>query len=242
MDKISTSLKCVFCTEILLKPVTLPCGHSICQKHTETNNERITCAQCGSNHLNKGFCVSEALEKIIASQLASLDFGNVHKEARSSCAKLRDVLDRITLVLKDPNFYTHEEINELKNRIVLKNEEFKFKLEEATQKLLDSLEKYNDNCKQYLNSVDYEKNANIMLEARNEAEKELEERLLILNEIKLNESDWKQIQADTDQKCNDLKQKLNEFQQQLLLERLEENKRNINMFEKINVDSIFENL
>lgn len=242
MDKVQEAIKCAKCREVLSVPIILPCGHSICKKHTETDEEQILCEQCFIWHPNKGFFENKALQKIIASHIASMDLGNVHKEAKSSCEKLRDVLDQIDLVLKDPNFCIYEKISGLKNRIILKNEEFKIKLEEVTQKLLNYVEKYDDDCKHYLNTENYKKTSETILQMKKNGGKKLEQCLSTLNELKFNESEWKQIQTETEQKCNEFKQKLNEFKDVLLLHRLKQNESNIIIFENIQVNSIFERL
>ena len=82
MDQVLNALKCVNCRQILSIPILLPCGHAICQSHTQVGDEHIICGECGCRHLNKGFVVVEAFSKMIEVQLNKFDFGQQHKVMR----------------------------------------------------------------------------------------------------------------------------------------------------------------
>lgn len=239
MDKIANAIKCVNCKEVFSKPLILPCGHSICKKHTETEDEKIRCERCESNHLNKGFSVNEALEEIVASQIASMDFGNVHKEARQSCDQLCATLAQIDLILKDPDYYTHEMIDGLINRVHVKSEMLKVQLEEIIQEALHKLQEYKSKCKQYVKSSEYATRKEVLQQENVESQAELDKCSIYLNQLKFDEAEWKKIQMNSDQKCSDLVNKLACFKKLLLLSEFEKNEREVNFFENINLDSIF---
>lgn len=232
MSEILNWLKCDNCENTLSLPVSLPCGHTICKEHTETTDEQILCVQCNVYHANKGFSVNKKFSQI-ASQLTSISFGPEHKNAKKSCETLRDLVTQIDLLIRDPKFYTHEEISVLKNRVHLKSEQIKEEVERRTQKLLDQLEEYEKNCDQILKSSDHESNCKSMQLVKDISHTELEKVSSVLNELKFDETEWKKIQLESDKRSEDLRQKLNVFKNSLLLNDYEQKKQEVEIFEKI---------
>lgn len=47
MEIIRHAITCKICHEILDSPVVLPCGESVCQKHTNRVEEEMACFMCG---------------------------------------------------------------------------------------------------------------------------------------------------------------------------------------------------
>lgn len=238
MDKISNAIKCVNCLEVLSTPVLLPCGHSICKKHTETNNHQIICAQCGMYHPNKGFIVQTALSEIISSQIGSMDFGEEHNEAKRSCERLRDVLSQVDQVLQDPVYYIHETIVALKNQVYVKGEMLKSKLDDYIETLLDILQQYENRCR--TKSVEHVKIAHGISHSSAIAKEKLNTWTDSLNKLVFDEPEWKTIRATCDREHTELYSQLKCFTQLLLLREFEEKANEVHLFEKINIDSLFQ--
>lgn len=82
IDRIKTFLNCDQCHELLVDPVTIPCGYSVCKRHLEellegTANETnsIACKLCQEEHPvpPKGFIVSKRLQEGLQMQLNTLE-------------------------------------------------------------------------------------------------------------------------------------------------------------------------
>lgn len=240
MDKIFSAIKCVNCRNLLNTPVCLPCGHSICQIHVN-QNKSIYCNKCGLEHQipeKGGFPVVEALASIIESKIASLDFGNNHKDAKESCTKLADLINRIDAILNDPCHFTFEEINDLKNEVHIKGELLKVKIDEEMNALLDKLEEYKQTCKNYLKTDQFSADSNKLDQDSKSAKFELNKCLSILDEVKVNEEEWKRIKLENEERLNDLDAKLQQFKFELLLNRLEAVKFEVDHFKNIDIDSV----
>ena len=155
MESILNVIKCGICHEILESPVFLPCSCNICNKHVSAiSMDLIRCEICGVEHQipANGFHPNKALQVIIKTEIANLDFGNVHKEAKKSCECVENNLKQLDNLLKDPYFYTHERISDLKNSVQLKGEELKLIIDQEVTKLIDKLEEYERQSKEYLSS------------------------------------------------------------------------------------------
>ena len=161
MDRIRNEIKCAICHEILESPVILPCNDTICKKHVSNQNKDdfFKCDKCGVEHRipSNGFQPLPFLEQLIKIGIARLDFGSVHTEAKKSCESLEEFLKEIEVILKDPFVLTHERISELKNSVQLKGEELKLIIDQEMKKLIDRLDEYERQSKEYLSSNEFKR-------------------------------------------------------------------------------------
>ena len=158
MEKILSVVKCAICNQIMKSPKILPCFHTFCEMHfSEQTNDVIRCHKCGVEHQipTNGFKTNYDTVKLIESGLASLNFGGVHKEAKISCEIFENALAEFEVILNDPNVYPYERITDLKNDVQLKAEELKLRIDEEKSKLLDRLEKNQEQCKEYLSTKEF---------------------------------------------------------------------------------------
>lgn len=238
MDKVLNALKCSNCRNILEAPVVLSCGHTICLKHTQVTDKYIICSECGSSHENNGeFVVSKALADMIEAKLSSLYFGPQYKESVKSVKYVREQLKKNGRILDDSNYFIHESIGELRNKVLLKSEQLKVRIEEITRELLDDLDKYESECKEnrngFVSFVDKFKRQN------KKAEKSCEKWTIELNELKVDDHKWKRIKEESEKELIVLCQNLKEFEQELLINEFDNKKYLIESFENANIDAAF---
>lgn len=69
MDKVLCGLKCENYGEILLAPVLLPCGHMICQQHTQLAEDQVMCSEWGIHHPNRDFVLVKRVADMIEAKL-----------------------------------------------------------------------------------------------------------------------------------------------------------------------------
>ena len=158
MDRILKLIKCSICYEILESPVILPCNHTICEKHASNQTKDvIKCEKCGDEHRipANGFQPNLILRELIEIGITDLDFGSVHNKAKKSCESFEELLDEIEAILKDPFFYSHQKISELKNSVQLKGEELKQTIDQEMKTLIDRLDEYERQSKEYLSSNEF---------------------------------------------------------------------------------------
>ena len=122
MNRIQAAIKCPNCSKVLSTPVVLPCGHSICQEHTNVDQDTILCQKCGKSHRNRDLMVNESLMEMITAQIGSIDFGTVHLNATKSCDRLNEALATVETLLGDLDGFIDESVANLKNRVYLKSD------------------------------------------------------------------------------------------------------------------------
>ena len=156
MDRIQNIIKCAICQEILESPVILPCNDTVCKKHVtnQIKDDHFKCDRCGIEHRvpANGFQSLPFLEELIKVGIARINFGSVHTEAKKSCESFEELLKEIEILLKDPFAHPHERISELKNSVQLKGEELKLIIDQEMKKLIDRLDEYERQSKEYSSS------------------------------------------------------------------------------------------
>ena len=247
MEKVLNALKCVNCREILSAPVFLPCGHMICQQHTQVNNEKVVCLKCGIHHPNKEFVVIEGVADMIEARLADLDFGNQHKQVTKLCEELKNQLEKNDQMLNDFESHLHEEISLLKNRVMLKSEQLKLSVDEITQEMINDLEELEKqckiNCRKSRQADDDFKSSMDKLKMLNEsAKKKWNEWSAILNELKYDEEKCKKIQEDCNQTFTEIMKNVRNLEKEMFMNKLHLQKYIILDFEEFKIKPISKNL
>jgi hypothetical protein len=213
MNKISNAIKCCNCKDLLDSPVLLPCYHSICNKHTLNLKGPITCNKCKLEHPippNVGFPYNEALAEIIDAQISTLDFGKEHKEAKQSCEHLEQIVKKFKETFKDPLKFVYEAIDYLENVVQFKGDEMKLKIDETVRHHISRMEEYKKNCKSTSEYV-------AKLEAFDRISQEkLDKWMATLNELKLNENEYRLIKDECEKAAVSLKSELSKFKQNFL--------------------------
>jgi DNA repair exonuclease SbcCD ATPase subunit len=239
MEEISSSIKCGNCKNSLDTPVFLPCGDSICEKHTAESKETILCRTCGVEHAvpeNVGFPLNKGLARIIKAQIAEIDFGDEHKEAKQSCENFDDLLTKIDVFLKDSYTLTYESIVQLKNVVQLKGEEEIVRIKKNMHRIIDDLDEYNNECKKSFKQSDYLKKLENFTQEKEEARQEMEKWLAKLNELKSDWREYERIKNESEKAIIRFENKLIDF----IPKRLEKFKHEIEKdFGEFEIDSPF---
>ena len=169
MDEFLNGMKCALCEKLL-------------DVHNQRNNV-IRCDKCGFEHLirTNGFHVNNASQEILEAEIAKLDLDSVHKSAKKSCESVEETLNEFKLLLNDPYFFIHERISELKNAVQLKGEELKLRIDEEMQKLIDRLEEYEKQSKEYLTTNEFKEESKNLDDELKETQSNLDSWLECLN-------------------------------------------------------------
>jgi hypothetical protein len=246
MEELFNTIKCGNCKNVLDSPVILPCGDSICQKHTVESKEPILCYTCGIEHpipAKGGFLPNKGLQGMINTKRAFLDFGDEHKQAKESCQHFDELLTKIDHLLKDPYNFTYEAIEYLKTVVQLKGEEMILKTTEKMNRIISKLEEYKVDCKDGFSQNQYVVKSENFVEQNKNARKELEKWLSTLNEIRFNEQEWTRIKIESQKTIESFEIKLAEFKIDIFPDRFTEFRGEIeNEFGKFEIDPTFDKM
>lgn len=160
VEKVQSFLNCSICTERLEKPIFLPCGQIICNKHLDEMEEkssqenlpynsakkRIQCFFCSSEHYEH-FQVALSIQKML-----EMNFDQIHstkfKVCKSSVNELKEELIISENVLNDPENFIYEYFASIKNQVNVQREVGKERIDFYCEKVLEEITVAEDTCKE----------------------------------------------------------------------------------------------
>lgn len=242
MEKVLKALKCVECDQILCVPVVLPCTHLVCKSHTEIDDEEVTCRKCGESHPNEEFKVMEAVNELIRAGLGDLNFGCEHTEATRSCDELKQEIDKNESIFRDMDYFIHESVDTLKNRVHVRSEQLKTQIDEITAELIDDLDEYEKRCqangKNFSNNENFETVMQQLRECNQEAKRNWEEWSRVLHDLRFDRHKYMQIKQESDKTVRDVREKSTKFETELFMNEFGLKNINVEFFENAQIDPV----
>ncbi|RNA03626.1 hypothetical protein BpHYR1_005602 [Brachionus plicatilis] len=142
METIKKILECKFCHDVFNKCILLPCGETICEKHT-LSHQKIDCPSCKSEHEvpTKGFPLNKVANNFIEFKLYELNFGDVFtfQIFEHSCLKLDQIFKSYFKIIEKPAEFPIQFLEQMVQAIDLKREEIKLENESHAKNLVISL-------------------------------------------------------------------------------------------------------
>lgn len=228
---------------VLKLPVLLPCSHSVCQRHTLDSTGQITCGKCEHTHEipKPGFPSNDAIAEVIEAQIEklSLGLGQTHQEARDSCAQLESAMLELENRLVQPDMFVYDEIEKLKNRVLLKSEELKLRIDDETTRLLERLDSQHEKCRRHLierqRGVEYKNVQEALRKTRTSLVSWRDE----LNQIDFDEARWKRIKKSSDKLTSVVCEQTRVLEFDLSLSNFADVQSDIDHFQALSIDSVF---
>lgn len=243
MDVVKKAFKCAECRNRLVKPVTLVCGVSVCLEHVENlKNSTYLCKCCWENHSidNKSTNVNKALEMLIEANIGSINLGSGYKRSFESGRELDRVINDMEALVKDSRYFINQTIGILRNQIGLIRLNYKLKIDSMADEIVEKLNSYEEECKNYLHSNDYNKSL-VEIDKNLYPRKQNLIRLnSLLNKFSSNENEWDSIEQNSQEDCTKIANDILNLKVDLLGNKLGNYVSLIGQFLKINLTSEFE--
>jgi hypothetical protein len=132
------------------------------------------------------------------------------KRKNRANARLDELLTKIEQTLNDPYNFTYEVIDYFKNQVQQRGEEMIFKTQETMNQTMDKLDEYINECKKGLNKK-CEVKSKKLKGKKNKGGRELSKWLATLNEVKIDEDEWKRIKIESEKAIEIFEHELVEF-------------------------------
>ncbi len=119
-----TYFRCKICSNILEKPIVLPCGQTVCQSHS-VEISSINFIFCSKLHpmQENGFPLNQMVQCMLENNLHTLKINsNKLNQSKKKIEDLNNCFREIELLNKDPEYYIYDYFNELKRQVDLKRE------------------------------------------------------------------------------------------------------------------------
>jgi hypothetical protein len=148
-ETIKQVITCKLCQSILDEPVLLPCGETVCRKHTiEISNN--TCRFCDKVHVLKGseqFPANKAFQVLLEFKIKELDFGPNHKKASELVNKLNHFINDYNSLIEQPDEYISEYFSKQRNNVDLAREKLILKINQTSDGLISKIDLEEKECK-----------------------------------------------------------------------------------------------
>ena len=155
IDQVKNLFDCKQCNQLLVDPVTLLCGYSVCKRHIdellESNSKEsntFLCKLCDDEHCipKKGFAINKSIQSALDIKLNTLKLNPVYEECKSEINYAKNNIQKIENLEKDPENYSFEYFEELKRQVDLRREKLKLELDNYSDEIIQSIESAKENC------------------------------------------------------------------------------------------------
>jgi hypothetical protein len=165
IDKVKTLFDCSLCNQLLVDPVTIPCGNSICKKHLpdevlvegSNNSEKsFKCGICQVEHAvpKEGIVVSILIQNALDVKFNTLKHNPVYEECKNVIIEAQSNLTQLEVLDKDPESFIYEYFEDIKRKVDLRRETLKLRIDNSSDDIIQSIEKTKASCVELSKTVD----------------------------------------------------------------------------------------
>jgi len=148
LEKINDLFNCKLCQSVLVDPIILPCGETVCKAHTDEISKG-KCMSCSGTHIvpKEGF-----LENRIVKHQLDLEINKINlnfsqfKDYNKIIKDLNKNLNEIETIQKDPENYISEYFGELTRQVDLRRETLIEDIHRYSDELVQKIEKLKQDC------------------------------------------------------------------------------------------------
>lgn len=240
MDVVKQAIKCSECWNFLVKPVMLPCGWSVCQKHLENSqNPKFFCKLCNKEHqIEKSYMnVNKALDSLVKANLENLNLGPEYV-AFNRCNQLDQTINEIEMIRDNASCFIDKIVDKLKLKTEIIQTEFKTQIDEKAKQIIQLLDNYKKECKINLNSSDFKAKMNQLSdELISKLKSDLSDWNKTFNNLDVNENELKTIQKTSSESNLKLKNETSHIKKEILVNKLNNYYSYVHNFQQINLTS-----
>jgi hypothetical protein len=145
IDSMNTLFNCDVCKELLVEPITIPCGNTLCKTHLEefVNSESVyKCILCHKKHNvpEEGFIVNKRFQNALDFENLKLKQSAAFFECKQKIEEAKQQAESIDSLAEDPDLFINERFDLVKNHINWRRDELKVEIDTYAEKLIQSIE------------------------------------------------------------------------------------------------------
>ena len=165
IDKVKTLFDCSLCNQLLVDPVTIPCGNSICKKHLPdevmvegyNNSEKsFKCGICMIEHAvpKEGIVINRHIQNALDIEFSTLKLIPVFEECKKVIIEAQSNLAKVEVLDKDPESFIYEYFEDLKRKVDMRREDLKLRIDYISDDIIQSIEETKASCVELSKTVD----------------------------------------------------------------------------------------
>ena len=147
LDKIKSLFDCDFCSNLLVDPISLPCG-DICKSHINnllrntTNDKNFFKCKCQEEHYipKRGFMINRRIQKALDIELSTLKITPLYDECKKVIEEARKNLTKIETLEQNSECYIYDYFSEIKRLVDLRREDLKVKIDKYSEDVIQLID------------------------------------------------------------------------------------------------------
>ena len=156
IDQAKSLFDCSLCNKMMVDPITLVCGYTVCKSHLDkmrkdsTNKKSFKCEICIKQHYvpNGGFVINKHIQKALEFKFHDFKPSPIFDECKQLIKETKEIADKVQAITDDPENFIYEYFSDLKRKVDLRREELKFKIDEYSDQLVQSIDASQLKCTQ----------------------------------------------------------------------------------------------
>ena len=202
IDQAKSLFDCSLCNKMMVDPIGLVCGNTICKSHLDkmikdsTNKKKeFKCEVCNKEHYvpNGGFVVNKLAQKALEIKLHNIKASPIFDECKQLIKEAKESAVKIEAIANDPESFIYEYFSDLKRKVDLRREELKLKIDQYSDQLLQSIENNQLKCTQL------SKENKLIKDTFSESNNELNELLEEFDIFEFNDKKFEGLKKEVDE-------------------------------------------
>ena len=148
-DKIKNVFDCDSCHQVLVDPITIPCGNNVCKGHLDQIMKNVSrekssfqCEFCKEEHFipKSGFKVNKGLQNCLEIRLNTLKLTPIFEECKTVLKTAHEKVAKIEMLEKNSEGYIYEYFEDIKRQVDIRREDLKMKIDKYSDEVIQSIE------------------------------------------------------------------------------------------------------
>lgn len=213
-DQIKLMFNCTSCSKLLVDPVVISCGKTVCKYHLKEfiGQKTYKCKCCYIKHSvpDEGFVVSKFIQDQLKIQLNSIDINPVYEECKKEIEEAKTTINKINVIQNDPAHYISSYFEDIKTEVNIRRDVFKYEIDKYSDEIIQSV---NENQANY---IKLSKETSELKAKIKDSKKELNELIDQFDTLKIDEKKFHDIKDKVVALKKEFKVNLVELKSELL--------------------------
>lgn len=213
IEQINNLFDCSLCNNLLVDPIALACGNTICKSHIDAGeHDEFKCDLCHENHCapKNGFVINKHIQKTLDIKLNTLELSPVFNECKKTLEKATEKCTYFEAITKNPESLIYEYFDGFKRMVDLRKKDLKLKIDQYSEELTKSIEA---TC---LKCVKVSNQASLITIEFDKSKNELEELVGRFDTFEINEKKFENIKNSTEILDDRFNKMLKEYKRSVL--------------------------
>jgi hypothetical protein len=153
-EQVKNCLNCEQCTKLLVEPVTIVCGFTVCKSHLQVlleesmEDNKFKCELCFQEHTlpDEGWVINRSLQRQLELELNTLKPSSTYEDCRTNSLEIRKIISEMEKLDNDPECYLYEYFAEIKRQVDLRREILVAEVDSYRLQIIDLVERTKTEC------------------------------------------------------------------------------------------------